>query len=383
MIQARTNKAKGFVTGRRWFILLVMGLSFCINPDVSAQKKAEKKEKHFEAEVSFAAIYDNNILKYSDKYIDRFLNNQDEGRFHISTYDDIILYQSADIAATYRIIKKLKSKFNVNFFSNSYMVNNIKNWYFVTLGYQQYLTKKASFKIFYNYLPHYYVRHFRDEDWVDVYGYIPETFVQFAYSKDNYGFWIQNTFFKNTRINLGFDYSKYYHNKHYTEYDCKNYIIGLSVYQPLNEKVRLELGYENEHSDAKGYDEPGETKETANDADATYIENGFVLGLNWELPEIKKTAHSLDLKAAYQNRYYLSKHYLEEDREHTGRVDDNVQFSAIYNVELSKAFTLKAFYRFYMRNSASVSPVNQLYLAAEKDYDQSQFGLQLIYNIKF
>lgn len=375
------------------FPVLLAGLFLCCGINLSAQtkdvkkpqakKEQKKKEQHFEAEVSFATIYDNNILKYSDKYINRFMNGLDEGRFHIDTYDDIILYGAADLSATYRIIKKLKSKFNVSFFSNSYMINDIKNWYFVNVGYQQYFTKKASFKIFYNYIPHYYVRHFRDDDWVAVYGYTPETFVQFAYSKENYGFWIQNTFFKNTRINASFDYSKYYHNKHYTEYDCKDYIIGLSLYQPVYKTVRLEFDYEHEYSDAKGYDQPGETKATADDADATYFENGFVFGVNWQLPEIRKKENTLDVKAAYQKRYFLSEHYLEEDREHAGRVDDNIQFSAIYSFYLTKELKLAAFYRYYMRSSNSDSPVNQFYLSAEKNYKQSQFGLQVTYDLKF
>ena len=372
-----------FIPGRSCLLLLIF-IFFLPNPEADAQQKSgKKKEKHFEAEFGFATIYDNNILKYSDKYIERFLNNQDEGRFHIDTYDDVILNQSLALNYTFRIFKELKSRINFNFNNNAYVVNGIKNWYFVSLGFQQYLTKRASFKLFYNYIPDYYVRHFRDEDWVNLYGYTPETFVPFSYAKDNYGFWIQNTFFKNTRINLGVDYSKYYHNKHYTEYDCKNYIIGISLYQPVYKKVRLEFGYENEHSNAKGYDEPGETKETADDADATYFENGFVFGVSWELPEIKKTKHSLDVKLGYQKRYYLSEHYLEEDREHAGRVDDNVQLAAKYNVNLSKAFILGAFYKFYLRNSDSESPVNQLYLAAEKDYRQSQIGLELTYNLKF
>jgi hypothetical protein len=370
-------------SARSGCMILLLLIFLLSGHQVSAQKKPAKKEDHFEAQVSFATLYDNNILKYSDKYLDRFMNNQDTGRFHINSYDDILLYQSADLSATYRIIKKLKSKFNVNFFSYEYMFNNIKNWYFVGLGYQQYITKKASFKLYYTYIPHYYVRHFRDEDWVDVYGYTPETFVQFAYAKDNYGFWIQNTFLKNTRIRLAVDYLKYYHNKHYTEYDCKNYIVGASLYQPVNEKVRLEFGYEYEYSDAKGYDQTGETKETANDADATYKEYGFAFGANWELPKIKKTEHDVDFKLGYQKRYYLSEHYLEEDREHAGRIDDNVQLVAAYHVVLNKSFELSAYYRYYMRNSHSDNVINQAYLSGEKDYRQSQFGLQLTYDIKF
>jgi len=356
---------------------------FLSNRDAIAQKKESKKEKHFEVDLSFATIYDNNILKYSDKYIDRFINNQDTGRFHIETYDDVILYQSAEIAATYRIIKNLKTRFNVNYFFNAYAVNGIKNWYYVNIGLQQFFTKKASFKIFYNYIPRFYVRHFRDDDWVEVYGYTPETFVQFSFAKENYGFWIQNTFFKNTRVRLAFDFSQYYHNKHYTEYDCRNYIFGVNLYQPLHEKVRLELGYEYEYSDAKGYDEPGETREGADDADATYKEYAFVLGVNWKLPEIKKKEHDLNLKLAYQKRYYLSEHYLEEDREHVSRIDDNFQLVANYNFDLSKSFTLGAFYRYYMRSTDSESIINRIYLSGEKDYNQSQFGLQVNYNVKF
>lgn len=363
--------------------MLLPAIFLVSGPDGYSQSQKDKKEEHFEAEVSFSTIYDNNILKYSDKYLDRFMNRQDLGRFHIETYDDIILNQTAEIAATYRIIKKLKSKFNINFSASEYMVNDIKNWYYVSLGYQQYLTKRASFKFFYTYIPHFYVRHFRDEDWVEVYGYTPETFVQFAFAKDSYGFWIQNTFLKNTRVKLSLDYLKYYHNKHYTEYDCKNYVIGISLYQPVHEKLRLELGYEYEHSDAKGYDETGETKEMADDADGTYSEDGFVFGVNWQLPKIKKKKNEAVFRLSYQKRYYLSEHYLEEDREHTGRVDDNFQLALNYSINLNKSLALGAFYKYYMRDSQSESEINTIYLSGEKDYRQSQFGLQLTYDFKF
>ena len=361
-------------------LVLILLLPF---RQAEAQKKPAKKEKHFEVELGLAAMYDDNILKYSDKCLERFMNGQDYGRFHIDAYDDIIFNQSGEIAATYRIIKGLKTRFNVNYFFNSYVVNDIKNWYFVNIGLQQFITKKASFKIFYNYIPRYYVRHFRDDDWVQVYGYTPETFVQFPYARENYGFWIQNTFFKNTRVRLAFDYSKYYHNKHYTEYDCKNYVFGATLYQPIHEKLKLEIGYEYEYSDAKGYDQPGETKETADDADATNHEYGFGIGLNYEFPKICKKENDIDLKVGYQQRTYLSQHFLEEDPEHVSRVDDNVQVSLAYNFQLSKAFTIGAFYKYYFRDSGAKSPFNDLYVSVEKDYKQNQAGLQIKYNIKF
>jgi len=222
------------------FLVCISSFSTC---DILAQEKDKKKSVLYEAELSFATIYDDNILKYSEKYLDRFMNNADYGRFHIDTYDDVILFQSADLTSTFRIFKNLKSKVNFDINNNLYVVNGVKNWYYATLGFQQYLTKKASLKVFYTYIPDFYVRHFRDEDWVDLYGYTPVTFVPFSFSKDNYGFWIQNTFFKSTRIKLSLDYSKYYYNKHYTEYDSKNFLYGIYLYQTIFKKLRLEIEF--------------------------------------------------------------------------------------------------------------------------------------------
>jgi len=207
--------------------------------------------------------------------------------------------------------------------------------------------------------------------------------VPYSFSKDNYGFWIQNTFFKNTRLKLAFDYSTYYYNKHYTEYDSKNYTFGGFLYQGLSETVRLDLGYEYEYSDAKGYDQPGETKETANDANATFTEYGFVFGLNWELPKLKKIEHDIGGRVGYQKRVYLSDHYIEDDPEHVGRRDDNLQLSFIYDMRFNKSLMLSAYYRYNFRNSDSESEINQAYLSEEKDYNQSQFGLQLTFNTDF
>lgn len=363
-------------------LLLVIMFTLSIN-NAAGQKKNTKKEKHFEVEVSFATIYDNNILKYSDKYLERFMNNEDEGRFHIDTYDDIILYQSLNLDYTFRIFKNLKSKVNFDFFNNAYAINGIKNWYFVSIGFQQYFSKRGSFKILYSYIPSFYVRHFRDDDWVAVYGYTPETFVPFGFSKNNYGFWIQNTFYKNTRVRLAIDYSTYYYNKHYTEYDSKNFIYGISVYQPLSEDLKLEIGYQYLTSDAKGYDQAGESKATSDDSDASYKGHGFRFGCTLQLPRIKKLDNDLDVQFELQKRYYSSAHYLEMDPEHVGRMDNNFEINATYGIKLHKSWRLAAFYYYFFRNTTTTAVENQDYLSAEKDYRQGQVGLKVTYNLKF
>lgn len=368
--------------GNICLLILVCIFSF-LNNDALAQKKSKKKPVQYEAELSFATIYDDNILKYSDKYLDRFMNNQDPGRFHIDTYDDVILYQSADLSATFRIFKDLRSKVNFDINNYLYVVNGIKNWYYATLGFQQYITKRASVKVFYTYLPDFYVRHFRDEDWVEIYGYTPITFVPFSFSKDNYGIWAQNTFFKSTRIRLSLDYSKYYYNQHYTEYDSKNLLYGINLYQTIFDKIRLEFGYHYLTSDAKGYDAPGETKENSDDADATFEEDGYRFGVVWELPRMKKMHHNLDLELDFEKRYYTTTHYVEMDPEHAGRIDNCMQMSVTYNFELSKSWSLSAFYNFFFRDTYTSSRYNRAYLSAEKDFRQSQIGLKAVYYLKF
>ena len=371
-----------FIASFRSCLLLVIFLFSLSNGVTLAQKKDSKKKKTLEAEFGLATFYDDNILKYSEKYLERFLNNKDEGRFHINTYDDLVLKPSAQLLATFNIFKKQKSKIDLNYSYSAYLVNSINNWSLISLGFQQYLTRRASFKISYTYIPEFYVRHFRDKDLVKIYGYTPETFVPFSFSKDNYGFWIQNTFFKNTRIKLAFDYAKYYHNKHYTEYDCKNFSYGIQIFQNIMKKLRIDVRYEYGTSDAKGYDSPDETKETSDDADADNVGEEFAFGIDWQLPSIFKHDHDLDFGITYGVRYYTTDKYVEDDPEHAGRIDNNLYIRLSYIIKMSKSMDLSAFYKWYGRDSKTTSDLNSVYVSEEKDYRQNQVGLAFTWKFK-
>jgi len=365
-------------------LLLLVLLFFISANDVFAQKKSKKRTKKMELEVelSLSTVYDDNILKYSEKYLERFRNNEDGGRFHIKTYDDVILNPSIQVTSTFNIFGKLKSKINGQFSSRQYVVNPIKNWDFITFGFQQYLSKQASFKFYYSNIPEFYVRHFRDRQWVNVYGYTQETYQPFAFAKNNYGFYIQNTFFKNTRIRYSMSYSQYFHNKHFTEYDCKNYSYGLRIYQLILKKVKLEAGYEYTTSDAKGYDASYETPQTTNGPDASNVEDNFSLALIWQVPAILKLDHELRVEGEFFKVYYSSEHPLELDEEHAGRVDDNLRLYFTYSVQLNKALQVSAFYNWLMRDTNTEAKENQEYLNNEKSYNQNLFGIELSYKLK-
>ena len=195
--------------------LLVMVLLISSNPGLFAQNE-KKFAKGAELNVQFGltTVYDDNILRYSEKYLDRFINQEDPGRFHIDTYDDVVLNPSLQITGTYRLFGKLKSELDLDYSPRFYCVNGIKNWSYFGIGFRQYFTKRASFKLIYGYIPGYYIRHFQDDDWYAVYGDVPEQYQPMDFAKNNYGIWIQNTFFRSTTVRLSFYYAQYFYNKH-------------------------------------------------------------------------------------------------------------------------------------------------------------------------
>ena len=270
------------------FLLLLVLMIAAPGGDTFAQKnkKSKKRKSTLEIKPRFGVSYDDNILKYSDKYLQRFIHRQDSGRFHIDTYDDVIFYTALYAGWSFNIFKKKKTKINAEISRRTYAVNGIKSWNYINFGIQQYFLKKASFKFFYSYIPEFYVRHFRDDQWIMIYGYTPVTFQPYSFAKNNYGFYVQNTFFKTTRIRFLLYYMQYYHNKHFTEYDSKNWLYGLELYHSFHKNFRIYASYQFITSDAKGYDASYQTPETTNGPDATYKENRYYLGFLWKLPRI-------------------------------------------------------------------------------------------------
>ena len=349
-------------------------LFFIPTGNIFAEKKKKKKKQDLEIKFTLASTYDNNILKYSDKYLQRFMDGLDEGRFHIKTYDDLIITTSLKATYTFRIFDKLKSKVSGEMSRRSYIVNDIKSWNYFAIGFQQYFTKRASLKFSYSYIPYFYVRHFRDRQWVAEYGFTPETFKPYVFSKDYFGLTLRNTYFKNTRIDLSIHYARYYHNKYFTPFDSKDIVYGIKLYQPLHKKFRLKASYHFVTSVAKGYNSAIETPETSLGPDASFVEDRFTLGFIWYLPRISNRSNHLDVNSGLLALV---------DPLHTGRVDHNYRFSATYRISLSKAFRLSAYYRLYLRDSDTKALINSWYVSNEKDYSQYHIGMELTYKIKY
>lgn len=351
---------------------------------ICAQSKNDKVFQFLKIELGLGTIYNDNILKYSDYYLAKFLNNEDEGRFHINTSDGLVLDQSIKITPTFKFFGKNKTVLEGNFNQQSYINNNIKTWNKISFDLQQYITRKLIINLSYSYLPRFYVRHYRDDDWVDIYGYAPETFQPFQFAKNEYGFWIQNSFFKkkNTRLRLSIDYEQYFYNKHFTEYDCNNMNYTISFYQFITNKLKFETDYQFVVSNAKGYDDFQETKDLSDDADASYKADEYSGAIEWSLPMFYKKPHNLGVDFVYKRSCFTSKHYLEIDRMHAGRVDDRYKIGINYEVRLSRPLTVSGFYKWCKQDSDTRAEENKELVSQERDYTQQQFGLTFTYIFK-
>ncbi len=331
-------------------------------------------------------MYDNNILKYSDKYIQRFINLEDEGRFHISRYDDLVLPYSIGLSYTNKIIGDLKTIFSVGFNSNAYSYNGIKTWSQYNIQWRQYLSKSTSFRFSYSYIPNFYIRHFRDDDWVDRFGYTPETFQPYEFSKDDFSAWIQHNFFwKTTRVRLYFTYMRYFHNEHYTEYDSDNLLYGFRVYQSLTKNIKVNGGYKYVSSDAKGIDEINDLNEDeiATRGDADYNEHIYSIGAAFTFPKVFGLKNDISITGQYQRRLFTTDHYLELDPIHAGRDDKNFRIYSSYKLNIFSYLSVTAFYNWIYRDSDTLAEANREYLSDEKDYSQYQLGIKINYKIQF
>jgi hypothetical protein len=347
------------------------------------ENSPKKKTRYWNIDLSISPLYDNNILKYSDKYIERFLNREDEGRFHIHSLDDLVMDYSLEISYSKNIVKKHKSIFSASIDYTSYSYNPVKSWASFEFALRQAVTKKTSFWLAYSHIPKYYINHFRDDDWIAVYGFTPETFQPYDYAKNDLDFWIQQNIFSSTRARLYFSYTQYRLNEHFTEYDSDNLLLGIGLFHSLTKRINVNGSYKFVYSKAKGYDEVGETIGTSDDVDATYDEHIFSAGVGFQLPKIFKLKTNVNLYAQYSRKLYTTNHFGENDPLHAGRYDDYFRIGLDYNIKVLSNISLTAFLNWNMRNSQTTFQPNDEYVSDEKDYSQYQAGITFNYEFKF
>lgn len=322
-------------------------------------------------DLGVSSVYDDNILRYSDKYLSRFDNGEDPGRFHIKSRDDLILVSSIKASATMKLIGSLNTTASADVRRRTYTHNAVKDWYYYGANLRQDLSRKLSAQLGYSYIPGFYVRHYRDDDWVQVYGYTPATFQSYDFKKDELGGWVQYALFSTTRVRALASYMRYFYNEHFTEYDSKNSLFGFEIYHSFSKSFKVNGGFDIVYSRADGNTQT----DASNDARA------LVLGADLQLPRVFGHVNSIGVEGEYTWTYFTTHNFLEVDVNHAGRRDYEDQVSVTYSFELLDNVNLALAYVWRQRMTETSALENANYLADEKNYSQYQIGLEARYSL--
>lgn len=349
---------------------------------LSKNSKAQNISKNMSLDFSLGTTYDDNILRNSEKYLTRFLNNEDQGRFLIESNEGLFIRGSVRASYNLRLLKNRRSLLFGSFLTNSYLNNRVKNWSQYNIRFQQSLANRTSFRVSFSYIPNFYVRHFRDADLVALNGFNSQAFAPFEFAKKDYGFWVRKKFAKNTQIRLSATKSHLLHNEHYTEYDAENLALGLRVTQPITKNLRLGVGYQNTNSEAKAFDEVGETKATSDEGDASYKEHRINIGLKIKLPKFFKLKNDIDINGRFVKRNFTSTKPISINPLHVNRIDTNTALTLNYNLRINRDTRLRLFYTRNIRDSHnSGGTAFDEMISREKDFQQTQIGFRLAYSI--
>lgn len=354
------------------FIGLVFSLSYY--PMIAKKKKVD-----YSVSLTTSAGYDNNILGYSDKYKTRFENGEDPGRFHINTFDDIIVSEKLRLRLGYKFWNKYKTNVYFNFAFNYYTQNDIKNRLSGEVSIRQQVSPKIILSAGYGIIPKFYIRHYRDFDYAYLYGFTPESFKEFTFSKEYVFFNTQYNFDKKWRFDLQAGFANYVYNKEFTEFDSRDYSIDLSSEYKYSTKLKFMAGYKFLFSDARGYELPELYPNTNMHSQASFYEHQLSIGARYYLPRLMKKKNYLRTNVSYSRAIFTTDLPPELDQLHSGRVDNEIRANLYYNFELNENINFGLNYNFNFRDALSSSDINKTVIADEKNYSKHFVALEFTY----
>lgn len=193
------------------------------------------------AKINFA--YDDNIFEYSKKYLNEFINNINPERFPFETYDDIYTHYEFQLLMRKKFIGQYTTTFNFIFNGYNYLINQQKDYFFITTGARQSFGKWAT-KIEYLYLPHYLIRYYQNPD-----------SAQYTGCEFSENLFSIKTDFRLTQkgefgLLLRYEIDDYIEN--FNIYDAKALRSGLHIDFAISRRFETKIAYEFKSSRARG-----------------------------------------------------------------------------------------------------------------------------------
>ena len=167
-----------------------------------------------------------------------------------------------------------------------------------------------------------------------------------------------------------------YYNQAFIENDIEAWEVRARVSWRPFRKWKLDLDYSYENARGRAVDQPGETPETSNNGDPSYIRDLYRVGITHG-PKLKKLFfHQVQFVALYMDYYYPTQRDLFEDPFHVGRRDQVYKFTLTFRRYLSKQLYVDIAGRYSQRIVTSPYYGD---VSLDKDYDQRRVWVAFNY----
>ncbi len=268
--------------------------------------------------------YDSNPFRYSPWELQEFEKGLKPHKYPIETRDDLIVKTGLSISYE---AENLKLKLKI--LNSGFMRNREKS----SLNFK-FLAKRDPVYLELKFLPKFLIRYY--PDWDSGGSYLP---CYYSEKGGEFGLLPLKTPVRLTVY--GFYFARKYPD-YFTEYDTKLYGFGIRLRKKLR-NWSPKFFYSFEVANAKGYDEPGEARETSDDSDISYKRHSVTFGVerNWSL---------FDFSTTYTFR---RKCFTGNDLWHRDRVDTDHRLDIIAGKSLSRRLEVRIGYRLEKRNTSS------------------------------
>ncbi|MEM1205832.1 MAG: hypothetical protein AAGN66_21560 [Acidobacteriota bacterium] len=347
------------------------GVDLLVRAQVAARSAGERGESRWATRARLSLLYDDNILRYSERFIARFEQGRDPDRFRVSSLDDWIQRVELNTERTFRGLAGREAGIELGLEHRAYQDNSIKDWSQVSLAWSQQLARGRSFKLRAAYLPDFYVRHLRDSDLTGRVGR-PESFQSFDFSKRELRAEYRQPLGRSSNLRAHLGFAQFDHSDAFREFDSDNGFLGARLDHRISSSTRLSFAAEWTHSEARGFDEAGETRATSDDTDPTYRQLDLMTAVRFQLPSRKRQL--LFFQAEVGLRDYTTSKPSSLAPLHFGREDELLRIYASWQLDLSDRYTLTVYAQ--RRERSSTAPV-ELDVGVEKNYDQLELGTRL------
>ncbi len=350
------------------------GHSLLLRPEIAERSEDRlpgTPEPGWTARARLASYYDDNILRYSEKFIERFENGQDPDRFRVESLDDTVQRADVYLRRGFTGLASQPAELGFDLEHRDYLRNDVKDWSRFSASWHQELRRGRRLAASISWAPNFYVRHLRDSDLTGG-GQDADPFQAFEFERAEarlrFGQELGASI--DARSHLGV--ARFRHSPAFREFDSTNLFGGLRLDHELSRRLRLSYAFELTDSDARGWDQAGETRATSDDTDPSYLQLDLMLAARIRLPSRRRQI--LFLQAEGGRRDYTTTKSEDDAPLHAGREDDLLRLYASWQLDLARRYRLTVFAQ--SRERSSTAPID-LDIGVEKDYEQWEAGVRL------